>query len=91
MTECLHDLETSTEALPSDKSFCQWIKLQRLADDLGAQISTDDVSHAEISDPKIQYALKGFEVQMNEWTKQNLTDIACRKSCSSLKSFVQTR
>lgn len=80
MTKCLRDLETSTESLPSDKSFCQWVKLQRLADDLGTQISIDDVSHAEISDQKIQYALKGFESQMNEWRKQNSTEIACCKS-----------
>lgn len=77
--ECLYDLETSEDALPSDKTFCQWVKLQRLADDLGTQISTDDISHAGISDLKIQYALKGFERQMSDWKKQKPTEVTSRK------------
>lgn len=81
MDECLHDLENSKEPLLSDKNLCQWVKLQRLADDLGTQISTDDASHIDISDQKIQYALKGFERQMNEWWKQKSAEISCK--CSS--------
>lgn len=79
MDECLHDLETSEEALPSDKTLCQWVKLQRLADEIGTQISADGVSHGEISDPKVQYALKGFERQMGDWKKQKPAQIASRK------------
>ena len=79
MDECLHDLETSEDALPSDKTFCQWVKLQRLADELGTQISTDDVSHAGISDLKIQYPLKGFERQISDWKKQKPAEVtSCR-------------
>lgn len=75
MDECLRDLENSKGPLPSDKSLCRWVKLQRLADDLGTQISTDDASHIDISDQKIQYALKGFERQMNEWRKQRSAEV----------------
>lgn len=77
--ECLHDLETSEDALPSDTTFCQWVKLQRLADDLGTQISTDDISHAGISDLKIQLALKGFERQISDWKKQKPAEVTSRK------------
>lgn len=77
--ECLHELETSEDALPSDKTLCQWVKLQRLADDLGTQMSTDDISHAGISDLKIQYALKGFERQISDWNKQKPADVTSRK------------
>lgn len=77
--ECLRDLEKSEEALPSDKTLCQWVKLQRLADDLGSQMSTDDISHAGISDPTIQYALKGFERQISEWMKQKPTEVTSSK------------
>lgn len=73
--ECLHDLETSEDALPSDKTFCQWVKLQRLADDLGTQISTEDISHVGISDPKVKYALKGFERQISDWKKQKPAEV----------------
>ena len=79
MDECLRDLEDSSEPLPSDKSLCQWVKLQRLADELGTQISTDDAAHIDISDQKIQYALKGFERQMNEWVKQKSAEITSRE------------
>ena len=77
--ECLHDLETSDEALPSDQTLCQWVKLQRLADDLGSQMSTDDISHAGISAPKIQYALKGFERQISDWKKQKPAEVTSSK------------
>lgn len=77
--ECLYDLERSDESLPSDKTLCQWVKLQRLADDLGTQISTDDISYAGVSDPKIQYALKGFERQMTDWKKQKPTQVTSCK------------
>lgn len=79
MDECLRDLEDSREPLPSDRRLCQWVKLQRLADELGTQISTDDAAHIDISDQKIQYALKGFERQMNEWVKQKSAEITSRE------------
>ena len=87
MDECLRDLEGSREPLPSDRSLCQWVKLQRLADELGTQISTDDASHIDISDQKIQYALKGFERQMNEWVKQKSAEITCRELFLAERGF----
>lgn len=83
MDECLRDLEKSSEAFLSDKVFCQWVRLQKLADDLGAQISTDEISHTDISDQKTQYALKGFEKQLVDWEKQKSVDIT-----SCIFSFV---
>lgn len=82
LDECLYDLETSDNALPSDKTFCQWVKLQRLADDLGTQLSTDDISYAGISDIKIQIALKGFERQMTDWKKQKPAEVISRQYTS---------
>lgn len=83
MDECLRDLEKSSEAFPSDKIFCQWVRLQKLADDLGAQISTDEINHTDISDQKTQYALKGFEKQLVDWEKQKSVEIS-----SCILSFV---
>ncbi|KAL8937384.1 MAG: hypothetical protein Q9216_004454 [Gyalolechia sp. 2 TL-2023] len=70
MDECLEFLNTSPEALPSDLVLVEWVRLQRLADDVGNQISEDDSSNVGISDIKTQYALKGFERQMTDWEKQ---------------------
>ncbi|KAL9604243.1 MAG: hypothetical protein Q9219_000641 [cf. Caloplaca sp. 3 TL-2023] len=70
MDECLDALDTSPEALPSDQILVEWVRLQRLADDVGNQISTEDSSSPGVSDVKTQYALKGFERQMRDWEKQ---------------------
>lgn len=70
MDECLDFLDTSSEALQSDQVLVEWVRLQRLADDVGNQISMDDSSSSGVSDAKTQYALKGFERQMKDWEKQ---------------------
>ncbi|CAO1605432.1 hypothetical protein XANCAGTX0491_008950 [Xanthoria calcicola] len=70
MDDCLDFLNTSPEALPSDSVLVEWVRLQRLADDVGNQISVDESSSLGISDVKTQYALKGFERQMKDWEKQ---------------------
>ncbi|KAL8853606.1 MAG: hypothetical protein Q9221_001592 [Calogaya cf. arnoldii] len=68
--DCLDFLNTSSEALPSDAVLVEWVRLQRLADDVGTQILVDESSSLGISDVKTQYALKGFERQMKDWEKQ---------------------
>ncbi|KAL8907772.1 MAG: hypothetical protein Q9171_005730 [Xanthocarpia ochracea] len=70
LDDCLDFLNTSVEALPSDSVLVEWVRLQRLADDVGNQISVDESSSLGISDVKTQYALKGFERQMKDWEKQ---------------------
>ncbi|KAI4205932.1 MAG: hypothetical protein LQ350_000117 [Teloschistes chrysophthalmus] len=70
MDDCLESLKTSPDNLPSDSVLVDLIRLQRLADDVGNQISLDDSSHTGISDIKTQYALKGFERQMRDWEQQ---------------------
>ncbi|KAL9007595.1 MAG: hypothetical protein Q9173_007172, partial [Seirophora scorigena] len=70
MDECLDFLSTSSEALPSDSTLLEWVRLQRLADDLGNQMSVDEWSNIGVSDVKTQYALKAFERQMKDWDKQ---------------------
>ncbi|KAL8810551.1 MAG: hypothetical protein Q9200_002497 [Gallowayella weberi] len=70
MDDCLELLSTSPEALSSDPMLLEWVRLQRLADEVGNQISIDESSSLGSSDVKTQYALKGFERQMNDWEKQ---------------------
>ncbi|KAL8763965.1 MAG: hypothetical protein Q9184_000408 [Pyrenodesmia sp. 2 TL-2023] len=79
MDECLDYLSTSSEALPSDSILLEWVRLQRLADDLGNQISVDESTDVGMSDMKTQYALKGFERQMKDWEKEASKQKASRK------------
>ncbi|KAH0543555.1 hypothetical protein FGG08_002116 [Glutinoglossum americanum] len=69
MQDCIDYFESSPEALPSDKVLCQLVRSQHIAEDVAVQFSIDDPpASMVISDPKVQYALKGFERQFEEWT-----------------------
>ncbi|KAL8713224.1 MAG: hypothetical protein Q9220_002745 [cf. Caloplaca sp. 1 TL-2023] len=70
MDDCLDALNASSETLPSDSVLVEWVRLQKLADDVGSQISVEESANLGISDVKTQYALKAFERQMKEWEKQ---------------------
>ncbi|PBP26492.1 c6 zinc finger domain containing protein [Diplocarpon rosae] len=71
MAECVEVLETSPDALPSDKNFCQWIRSQHIAEDIGNRFSMDDPStKVSIADPTIQHALKGFEIELEDWVSK---------------------
>jgi hypothetical protein len=88
MSECIEVLETSPEALPTDRLFCQWIKSQRIAEEVGIQFSMDDsFAVVTIADPKVQYALKGFEMDLDHWSQQIPDDVQGRKSTASCLSM----
>jgi hypothetical protein len=71
MEECLRILETPTGGLPSDKILCRWVCLQHIADDVSIQFSIEDPAACDgLDDPKMRFAIQGFEGQL--------------KACSSL-------
>jgi len=70
MDECVEMLESSPEALPSDKLLCQHVKLQHINEDVCVSFSMDDPSATvTMTDSKVQYALRGFERSLSDWTK----------------------
>jgi hypothetical protein len=74
--ECVETLETSPDALPSDKVLCQWVRIQHISEEVGLQFSMDDQSvSVSISDAKVQHALKGFERELEAWRKQAPSNI----------------
>jgi hypothetical protein len=80
MADSVQVLETSPEALPSDKTLCQWIKSQQIAEEVGTQFSMDDpAATVNIADPKIQYALRGFERDLEKWSSQITPESSSRK------------
>ena len=52
MKECIEVLETHPDAFPSDKLFCQHIKIQHICEDIGLQFLMDDnTANISITDP----------------------------------------
>lgn len=81
MDECIEILGNSPDALPSDKTLIQLIKLTHLTEEVGYQFSTDDAgSNVSFSDPKVQYTLKAFEKQLIQWRKEMPPDSYSRRS-----------
>ena len=82
MDECVEMLENSPNAYPSDKALIQWIKLQHIAEDVAFQFSMDDpTANVALSDAKMQYALKGFQGQLDDWRRE-MTDGYQSGKCS---------
>lgn len=70
MTECIDILESSPEAAPSDRFLCHLVWTHRLAEDVGIQFSMDDPSiFIDITEQKVQYALKGFERTLERYSQ----------------------
>ncbi|KAA8576294.1 hypothetical protein MFRU_009g01910 [Monilinia fructicola] len=76
MAESVDVLENSPDAAPTDKILCQWVRSQRIAEEVGIQFSMDDPGATiSIADPKVQYALKGFEQDLDKWSNQIPPDV----------------
>lgn len=72
MKECIEVLESHPDAYPSDKLFCQHVKIQRICEDIGLQFLMDDsTATISITDPKVTYALNVLENQLKNW-KENI-------------------
>ena len=84
--DCVDFLESSPEALQSDRHLCQLVRLQQIAEDVGVQLSMDDpCALVGISDIKVQYALKGFERQLDDWQAQLPKELDVRMFSPSSK------
>ncbi|ESZ92377.1 hypothetical protein SBOR_7232 [Sclerotinia borealis F-4128] len=76
MAESVDILEHSPEAAPTDRILCQWVRSQRIAEEVGIQFSMDDPGASiSIADPKVQYALKGFEQELDKWSSSIPPDV----------------
>lgn len=71
MDECIEILETSPDALPSDKALVRLVKLAQITEEVGFHFSSDEPdSNATFSEPKIQYTLRAFEKQLEQWRRE---------------------
>ncbi|KAI0399645.1 hypothetical protein F4802DRAFT_602770 [Xylaria palmicola] len=70
MTECMDILESSPEATLGDRYLCHLVWTHRLAEEVGCQFSMDDPCvSTDITDAKVQYALRGFEYSLTKYSK----------------------
>ncbi|KAK6522817.1 hypothetical protein TWF281_002248 [Arthrobotrys megalospora] len=70
MGECVEFIEKSSEATLHDRIICQWVKLQRITEEVGIAFGYEDsVAKVNLAETRIQFALKGFERQLEEWEK----------------------
>lgn len=66
--ECIEILNTSPDALPSDRWFCHLVRAQHIAELIGLEFSMDDpASPLTLTDPKTQFHLKAFERKLMDW------------------------
>ncbi|OBT72148.1 hypothetical protein VF21_08785 [Pseudogymnoascus sp. 05NY08] len=67
---CIDYLTNSPYALPSDKLLIVWSKIQHITEESAAVFAFDDLSsRVEMSDPRVQLTLKGFENRLEEFRK----------------------
>ncbi|KAF2138284.1 uncharacterized protein K452DRAFT_256441 [Aplosporella prunicola CBS 121167] len=65
MDECVTELETASDALPSDKIFCYHLKLAAIAEDVASQFSMDDPAAANnLSDKFSEIALRNYDTKL---------------------------
>ena len=91
MDDCIEFFESFPDAFTSDKQYCQWLRIQHIAEDVGLQLSMDDPSvTVSVVDFKVQLALKVFERQFDEWRAQLPKEVDNRECsvASELKAAV---
>ncbi|KAI1107958.1 hypothetical protein F4804DRAFT_5518 [Jackrogersella minutella] len=80
MTECMDILESSPQAAPTDRYLCHLVWTHRLAEDVGIQFSMDDPGvFVNVSEQKVQYALRGFERDLSKYS-ESIPDLDKRPS-----------
>ncbi|KAK6520088.1 hypothetical protein TWF506_000379 [Arthrobotrys conoides] len=86
MGECVEFIEKSPEATLHDRIICQWVKLQRITEEVGIAFGYEDsVAKVNLAETRIQFALKGFERQLEEWEKNLPQD--CETKTVRLASY----
>ncbi|KAK7537369.1 uncharacterized protein J3D65DRAFT_540478, partial [Phyllosticta citribraziliensis] len=71
MDECIAELESSQDALPSDKVLCHRLKLAAIAEEVASQFAMDDPAESpNLSDKFNENALRGYEARLERLRQQ---------------------
>ena len=66
---CISFLKRSPWASRSDLQLASWAEMQHIADECASAFSLENASLHEMSDPRLQLTLKGFETRLEDWWK----------------------
>ncbi|KAI9847165.1 MAG: hypothetical protein M1837_003027 [Sclerophora amabilis] len=66
--ECLEALETSPAAFPSDKLFCQHVRLQHISEEFELQLLEGASAPKSIRETQAQVTHRAFKRQLADWT-----------------------
>lgn len=82
MDECISELESSPDALPSDKVLCYHLRLAAIAEDVGSQFSMDDpAASASLSNKFNEIALRNYDTKL-ELLRPHRPPNADQSTCS---------
>ncbi|KAF4967386.1 hypothetical protein FZEAL_10538 [Fusarium zealandicum] len=69
MAECVRILQSSPDAAPTDAYFCHLVWTHRLSEEVGIQFALDDqTTHISITELRTQWALRGLEQDLREYS-----------------------
>lgn len=84
MAKCIVSLER--HGISSDNLLCQWVRGQHIAEEIGEHFFMDDPSaKLDALDTQVQYLLRGFEQQLDQWQKEMPVEVRNRKFASRSK------
>ena len=70
-------LESSPYAAASDESLIAWVKLVKIAEDIGTVLSYDDPANIPTpSNPRGKILLKNFQKELDSWRRETSSDLA---------------
>jgi hypothetical protein len=72
LDECMEALETSEEAIPSDKLLCRSVRLQHIAHRASTRFASEhglDVPH--MTKPALREAKSEFKEELRKWKEEN--------------------
>ncbi|CAG7556976.1 unnamed protein product [Fusarium equiseti] len=76
MDESLQLLQSSPDAAPTDAYFCHIVWAHHLSEEVGIQFSLDDpTTDINMSDPRIQYILRGLEQELKQYKEKVPQDL----------------
>jgi len=69
--ECIDILRSAPDALPTDRWLCHIVQAQHIAEMIGTEFAMDDpAKELSLTDPNVQYHLKGLEAELDRWYKE---------------------
>jgi hypothetical protein len=78
--KCIEALENPSTGEKSDLFLCQWARAQQIVEEVGRHFFMDDSSaNIDVSDLNVQFVLRGFEQQFDQWKAHIPPDVLRRK------------